>query len=109
MVTMITLHIINEEHREQAIALLKKNTELSRKAKGFISRDILFSVDDPLKGYSITTWETRENLENFRVSPERPPLHTEGEESRVYEKTPAGLVLLFTRTDSDIFEVLDVP
>ncbi len=109
MVTMITLHIVAEENKQQALALLKKNTELARKAKGFVARDILFSSKDPLKGYSITAWETREDMENFRLSPERPPLVYEGAETRVYEKTPAGLVLLFSRTDTDIFELLEVP
>ena len=109
MVTMVTLHIVVEENREQAVALLKKNTELARKAKGFISRQILFSVNDPLKGYSITTWETREDLRTFASSPERPPLEYEGEERQVYEITSTGRVHIFSHTNSDIFEEVDVP
>lgn len=107
MVTMITLHMLTEETFEQGITLLKVNTELSRKAKGFISRNIFFSNKDRLKGYSITTWETREDCDNFAASPERPPLKAEGD--LVYEITDDGPVLLFTYVDSDIFEVMDVP
>jgi antibiotic biosynthesis monooxygenase (ABM) superfamily enzyme len=106
MVTMITLHLVNKEKREQAMALLKKNTELAAKAKGLILRQVLFSQKNPLKGYSITAWETKENMEAFLISPERPPLVTEVEEGRVYEKTPEGNVLLFTYTDTEIYELV---
>ncbi|HTZ80401.1 MAG TPA: antibiotic biosynthesis monooxygenase family protein [Stellaceae bacterium] len=109
MVTMINLHIVNPAERERAIRLLKKNTELARKAKGFVSREIYFSAKDPLKGYSIATWETREDMEAFLKSPGRPALVTEGPEKRVYEKTPAGNILLFTSTDPDVFELVEVP
>lgn len=109
MITLITLHIVNEENRDKAMWLLKKNSELARKAKGFISRDIMFSKKDPLKGYSITTWETEQDMDNFLKSPERPPLEMEGPETRVYLKTKEGRMLLFTRTDSDRYERVDVP
>jgi len=109
MVTMINLHMVNPAERERAIRLLKKNSELARKAKGFISRTIYFSVKNPLKGYSIATWKTREDMEAFLKSPDRPALVTEGDEKRVYEKTPDGNVLLFTSTDPDVFEVVEVP
>jgi heme-degrading monooxygenase HmoA len=109
MVTMINLHIVNPEQRERAMWLLKTNTELARGAKGFVSRNIYFSVSDPLKGYSIATWETREDMETFLKSPGRPALVTEGPEKRVYENTPNGKVLLFTSTNPDVFELVDVP
>lgn len=109
MITMINLHIVNPEQRDRAIALLKKNTELARKAKGFISRHIFFSIDDPLRGYSIASWETREDMDRFFQDPERPSLTTEGPEKRVYEETPQGKILLFTSTNPELFEVVDVP
>jgi heme-degrading monooxygenase HmoA len=108
-VTMINLHIVNPEQRDRAIWLLKRNTELARKAKGFISRHIYFSVTDKLRGYSIATWETRADMDRFLASPERPKLITEGPEKRVYEDTPNGKVLLFTSTSPEIFETIDVP
>ena len=106
MVTMINLHIVNKENLEEAMTLLKENTDLAKKAKGFVSRQVFFSLKDPTKGYSITTWETKEDMEAFRVNPERPPIVTEGEEKRVYAKTKKGKVLLFTQTDPDIFELV---
>jgi heme-degrading monooxygenase HmoA len=109
MITMINLHMVNPEQRDRAIWLLKRNTELARKAKGFISRQIFFSTSNPLKGYSIATWETRADMEAFLANPERPKLVTEGPEKRVYEKTPTGNVLLFTSTDPETFEIVDVP
>jgi heme-degrading monooxygenase HmoA len=109
MITQVTLHIVNEPNREQALWLLKRNTELARQAKGFVSRDILFSRKDPSKGYRITTWESEADMDRFLKSPERPPLEYEGEETRVYLKTPEGRVLLFTRTDSDRYELIPVP
>ena len=42
MVTMITLHMLCAENREQAVGVLTKNTELAREAKGFVSRNIYF-------------------------------------------------------------------
>ena len=109
MVTMITLHILSAENREHGMYVLTKNMELTRKAKGYVSRSTYFSVDDPLKGYSVTTWETREDLENFRVSPLRPPLGGEGEGGAVDLITPDGPVLAFTLVDSGVFEELAGP
>ncbi len=104
MVTMITLHLLGEDNFEQAMYVLTKNTELSRQAKGFVSRDVFFCVDDRLKGYSITTWETREDLENFRTHPERPPLKGEGGDGAIHLVTDDGPVIVFTYTDSNVYE-----
>jgi heme-degrading monooxygenase HmoA len=104
LVTMITLHLLAEDNFDQAMYVLTKNTELSRQAPGFVSRDVFFCVDDRLKGYSITTWETREDLENFRTHPQRPPLQGEGGEGAIHLITGDGPVLVFTYTDSNVYE-----
>jgi quinol monooxygenase YgiN len=109
MITLVTLHIVHEPNRDQALWLLKRNTELARQAKGFVSRDILFSRKDPSKGYSITTWESEADMDRFLQSPDRPPLGYEGEETRVYLKTSQGRLLLFSRTDSDRYDPVPVP
>ena len=109
MITLVTLHIVNPESHDKAMWLLKENTRLARKAKGFVARDILFSKKDPTKGYSITSWETEADMDRFLKSPERPPLDHEGKENRVYLKEPGGRVLLFTSTDSDRYELVPVP
>jgi heme-degrading monooxygenase HmoA len=106
MITLVTLHVVHEPNREQALWLLRRNTELARQAKGFVSREVVFSRKDPSKGYSITTWDSEEDMDRFLRSPARPPLEYEGEETRVYLKTPEGRVLLFTRTDSERCEAL---
>ena len=101
---MITLHLLAEDNFDQAMYVLTKNTELSRQAPGFVSRDVFFCADDRLKGYSITTWETREDLENFRTHPQRPPLQGEGGEGAIHLMTGDGPVLVFTYTDSNVYE-----
>ena len=105
MITMITLHMISKENREQALAFLKKNTEVAKKAKGLVLRQVFISQKDPLKGYSITSWKTQEDLEAFRKNPDRPRMVTEGKDASVYEVTPKGKVLLFTRTDTEIYDL----
>ncbi len=106
MITRITLHIVNEANKEHAYELLRVNTELARKAKGFVSRDVLFSLQDPLKGYSITSFETKADLDAFTASPERPRLEMRGEDRQVHEITPTGSRMLFSHTQSDLFEPL---
>src|SRR5262245_41490541 len=108
MITLVTLHIVNEAHREEALWLLRRNTELASQAKGFVSRSVLFSKKNPSKGYSITTWESEEDMDRYLKSEERQPREYEGEETRVYLKTPTGRVLLFIRTDSERCESLPV-
>lgn len=103
-VTRLTLHIIYEKNRRQAIALLNKNTVLARKAKGFVSRHVYFAKEDPLKGYSITTFRTRKDLEAFTANPERPPLEIRGPTREVHLKTTKGSVLLFKQTESSLYE-----
>ncbi len=105
MITLITLHMLSRGNYGQAMGVLTKNTELARKAKGFVSRRVLIDVEDRLKGYSITTWESREDMDAFLKSPERPTLEFEGEEMKVYEKTSSGRVLVFTHVDTGIFKI----
>jgi heme-degrading monooxygenase HmoA len=109
MITLVTLHIVHEPNREEALWLLRRNTELARQAPGFVSREVLFSRKDPSRGYSITTWQTEEDMDRFLQSPERPPLTHEGEEGRVYLSTPEGPRLLFSRTDSQRCQALPGP
>lgn len=105
MITMITLHYLSKENRKEAMELLKRNTELAEKAKGLISRQVFISENDPLKGYSVTSWETREDMEAFRRNPDRPKMRYEGEEKRIYGESPHGDIVIFTKTDTDIYEL----
>ena len=108
-VTRLTLHIVAKKNRKRALALLIRNTELARKAKGFVARQIFFSKKDALKGYSITTFKTLKDMETFSANPERPPLEIKGKARQVYEKIPAGNILLFSHTESDLYEEVEVP
>ena len=103
-ITRLTLHIVCKKNRRRALALLNKNTELAREARGFVARHVYFAQDDPLRGYSITTFKTRKDMDAFSANPERPPLEFKGKARKVYERTRRGSVLLFTHTESALYE-----
>ncbi len=107
MFTQITLHMVNEKNYNEAMELLKVNTQIAKKVKGFVSRQVYFDVNNPLKGYSLTSWETREDLEAFRGNPDRPALSIEGPDDSVYLITDNDRLLLFPYTDSGVFEIVD--
>jgi heme-degrading monooxygenase HmoA len=102
MITIVVLHVIAEENRDAALALIERNGADARKFPGFVSRRMLFSRDDPLRCYSVTSWRSWEDVERFRTRTDRPPLDIEGEERRIYEWSPAGRILLFTRSATEI-------
>jgi len=104
MITVVVLHVIADENRAQAEALIKRNSEDSKHAQGFVSRRILYSVADPLRCYSVTSWRTRAELESFRTRPDRPAVEIEGDERRIYELTPGGRRLLFTESTTETCE-----
>jgi heme-degrading monooxygenase HmoA len=107
MITVLVLHVIAPENRAQAEALIARNTADSKRARGFLSRRILYSVDDPLLCYSITSWRTQADLEAFRARPDRPSVEIEGEERRIYELTGSDRRMLFTRSETKIFSEPD--
>ena len=107
MFTQITLHMVNEKNYDKAMDLLRVNTQIAKKVKGFVSRQVYFDVKDPLKGYSLTSWDTREDLEAFRDNPDRPPLSIEGPDNSVYLIADNAKLLLFPYTDSGVFEIVD--
>jgi heme-degrading monooxygenase HmoA len=102
MITVVVLHVIAKENRAQAEFLIERNTNDSKRAEGFVSRRILFSVEDPLRCYSVTSWRSRKDLENFRTRPNRPVLEIEGAERRIYQQPPSGRQLLFTESSTEI-------
>jgi heme-degrading monooxygenase HmoA len=102
MITVLVLHVIAAENREHAEALILRNTTDAKKARGFVSRRILYSVDDPLVCYSVTSWRTQADFDAFRTRRGRPAVETEGEERRIYERTDAGWRLLFSRSENTI-------
>ncbi|MBM3597322.1 MAG: hypothetical protein FJX35_03860 [Alphaproteobacteria bacterium] len=109
MITRIALHVIAPENRERALDLLNRNTAMMRKSKGFVSREVYFSTNDPLTCYCVSTFESHEAWADYFKQPGRPSLTFEGEgqDKRIYEDTPDGRFLLFTRAVIDTFERRD--
>ena len=72
MFTTISIHQVNPGQKETALDIFKTNTILGRNQQGFISRDIFVSVEDPMKITTVTSWETKSQLEAWAKNPERP-------------------------------------
>ena len=72
MITTISVHYVNAGLREEALDLLEATTILGRKQTGFISRDIFIAVDDPMKMTTVTSWETKEQLDTWGQNTDRP-------------------------------------
>jgi len=102
MITVLVLHVIAAENRAKAEALIVRNTADAKRAQGFVSRRILYSVDNPLLCYSVTSWRTQADLDAFRTRSDRPAVEIEGEERRIYERTNTDRRLLFTRSETKI-------
>lgn len=104
--TQISYHVLHEENREQGLEVLRKNTPIASKLKGFVSRQVYVGADNPLKAYSITTWETLKDLEAFRGAPGRPVI-TRGDDGMSYEKTKNGPVPVFPQVRGGVFKTID--
>jgi hypothetical protein len=102
MITVLVLHVIAAKNRAHAEALILQNTADAKKAQGFVSRRILYSMDNPFVCYSVTSWITRADLDAFRMRAGRPALETEGKEARIYERGDGGRRLLFSRSETTI-------
>ena len=72
MFTTVSIHKMIPGKEEGAIEMFSINTRIARKLEGFIGRDILIAVDDPLKITTVTSWETMEQLQAFKTNPDRP-------------------------------------
>ena len=72
MFTTISIHKVISGQKETALDIFKTNTILGRKQQGFISRDIFISVENPMKITTVTSWETKSQLEAWAKNPERP-------------------------------------
>ncbi len=71
MFTTVRHHWVKEGLLDAALETFGKATEIAKKEKGFVSRHILVSVTDPIKVLTLTTWETRKDLEAWSRSPNR--------------------------------------
>ena len=102
--TQISLHMFHEKNYQQGLDILRVNTPIASKQKGFVSRQVYVGIDKPLKGYSIATWETMKDLEGYRTVPGRPEI-VRGDDGMSYEKTTTGLVPVFPLVESGVFQI----
>ena len=72
MFTTVSIHEMVPGTEQRAIEMFSIGTRIARKLEGFISRDILIAVDDPLKLTTVTSWQTMEQLEAFKATSGRP-------------------------------------
>ena len=72
MVTFVALHWRTQEDVERGMEVFEANSEKFKKAKGFVSRQVLRSRSDPYKITTVTTFETMEDYESFfKIDPNR--------------------------------------
>lgn len=71
MIGALTHHWAKADRFAEARQLLDRNGEAQSKAPGFISRQTLVSLSDPLKITTIVVWETNAIYDAWRASPER--------------------------------------
>ena len=95
MFTTVSIHKCNPGQKEKALDIFTTNTVLARKQGGFISRDILIAVEDPMKITTVTSWETREQLDAWASNPDRP-------------KGVKGAPRLFSEMEITVYEDVEV-
>ena len=71
MIGVLTHHWAQPETFEAARQLLDRNGEAQSHAPGFVSRQTLLSLSDPLKITTIVVWETNAIYDAWRASPQR--------------------------------------
>ena len=70
---------------------LKATTILGRKQTGFIARNIFIAVDDLMKMTTVTSWETKEQLDAWGQNTDRP-------------KRDKNAPALFSKVDIQVYE-----
>ncbi len=72
MVTLVAVHYYKGERLERGMKSFSANDERTKAAKGFVSRQVLRSKNDPTKIATVTTFETMEDYEAlFNIDPKR--------------------------------------
>jgi heme-degrading monooxygenase HmoA len=91
MFTTVSIHQMIPGKEDSAIEMFSTNTRIARKLEGFIGRDILIAVDDPLKLTTVTSWKTMGQVQAFKTNPDRPRgggPYVSSEDITVYEDVP---------------------
>jgi heme-degrading monooxygenase HmoA len=71
MIGVLTHHWAKTEKVEDARQLLDRNGMAQSKAPGFVSRQTLYSLSDPMKITTLVVWTSNEIYDAWRASPER--------------------------------------
>lgn len=71
MIGVLTHHWAQPATFEAARQLLDRNGEAQSQAPGFVSRQTLVSLSDPLKITTLVVWETNAIYDAWRASPQR--------------------------------------
>jgi heme-degrading monooxygenase HmoA len=71
MIGVLTHHWAKPDKVEAARKLLDGNGMAQSKARGFVSRQTLYSTSDPTKITTLVIWDSNEIYDQWRASPER--------------------------------------
>lgn len=71
MIGVLTHHWAKPDKIDEASKLLARNGEAQGKARGFVSRQTLFSRSDPTNITTLVVWTTHDIYEAWRARPER--------------------------------------
>jgi heme-degrading monooxygenase HmoA len=68
---------IEGEHAAESVQLLRQMRGLAAKQPGYLSGEILQSLDDPSRHLVISTWESLDSWQTWFNNPERRKLQAE--------------------------------
>jgi heme-degrading monooxygenase HmoA len=71
MIGVLTHHWAKPDKIEEAKKLLDRNGLAQSKARGFGSRQTLYSLSDPTQITTLVTWDSNEIYDAWRASPQR--------------------------------------
>jgi heme-degrading monooxygenase HmoA len=71
MIGVLTHHWAKPDKIEEARKLLDRNGLAQGKARGFGSRQTLYSLSDPTQVTTLVTWDSNEIYDAWRASPQR--------------------------------------
>jgi heme-degrading monooxygenase HmoA len=71
MIGVLTHHWAKADKLDEARQLLDRNGAAQSKARGFVSRQTLYSLADPTKITTLVVWDANDIYDAWRASPER--------------------------------------
>jgi heme-degrading monooxygenase HmoA len=71
MIGVLTHHWAKADKIEEAKALLNRNGDAQSKAPGFVSRQTLIALADPVKITTLVVWTSNDIYDAWRASPQR--------------------------------------